>query len=99
MNPKTWCEMVDRTRELERALGTTEKKIEENERDSAIVQRRALYLTRPIGKGEVITADALAALRPAPLGSVTPNQRHLITGMLAPRNFQAGDCLRWIDWR
>ena len=41
MDPRSWREMVERTRELEAALGDGEKKIEENERDTVIVQRRS----------------------------------------------------------
>ena len=32
MNPKTWREMIDRTRELELSLGSDTKKIEKNEK-------------------------------------------------------------------
>lgn len=99
MNPATWREMVDRTRELELALGTTEKRIEENERQSAIVQRRALYAARSIHAGESIRDDHLEALRPAPEHSIPPNRRTHVVGLKAPRNYEPGDILLWTDWR
>ena len=46
MTPKTWKEMVEQTMLLYEALGDGEKKIEENEKDSSVVQRRAIYLTK-----------------------------------------------------
>ena len=42
MNPKTWREMVEVVRELERALGNGIKKVEENEKNTVIIQRRSL---------------------------------------------------------
>jgi len=99
MNPKTWREMVDRTRELELALGTTEKRIEANEKDSAVVQRRALYLAKALRKGDRITAAHLEALRPAPAMSVPPNRIESLLELKAPKDYEAGDCVYWTDWR
>ncbi len=42
MNPRTWAEMVENTRLLERALGSPDKFLAENEKDTVIVQRRCL---------------------------------------------------------
>ena len=91
--------MVDRTRELELGLGTCEKRIEENERQSAIVQRRALYFKLPIELGEVLTAAHLEALRPAPIDSFAPNREHLVVGLKSPKSYQAGDVLVRTDWQ
>jgi len=99
MNPVTWRDMVDRTRELELALGTSEKRIEENERQSAIVQRRAFYVTRPIQAGERLQASDLEALRPAPAHSIPPNRREELVGLKAPKPYEPGDVILWTDWR
>lgn len=99
MNPRTWREMVDRTRELELALGTAQKVIEENELKSAIVQRRALHFTRRVRAGDRIDDTALEALRPAPAGSVAPNRRAQVVGLRAPKDYEPGDVLLWTDWR
>ena len=42
MNPSTWEEMVKRTRNLEKSLGDGIKKIEKNELQSSVVQRRSI---------------------------------------------------------
>ncbi len=99
MNPRTWREMVDRTRELELALGTAEKKVEDNEQKSAVVQRRALHFTRAVRAGEPIEDAALEALRPAPADSVPPNRRAQVVGLRAPKNYEPGDVVLWSDWR
>lgn len=72
MNPVTWRDMVERTRELELALGDGIKRVEGNEQSSRVVQRRALRLRHDCPAGHVITTDDLEALRPCPAGAVEP---------------------------
>ncbi|MFN2214407.1 MAG: N-acetylneuraminate synthase family protein, partial [Anaerolineales bacterium] len=55
MIPQTWREMVDRTRELERALGSPDKQVMANEEQTVVVQRRCLRASRDISAGETIT--------------------------------------------
>ena len=50
MNPRSWRDMVDRARELEAALGTGIKRIEENELDTVVVQRRSIR-AKPTARG------------------------------------------------
>ena len=38
MNPSSWREMIDRSRELEASLGSTKKRIEDNEKEITIIQ-------------------------------------------------------------
>lgn len=72
INPKTWAEMVERTRELEFALGDGVKKIEKNEEQTVIVQRRCLRLTKDLSEGSIIQEDDIEILRPAPTNSYLP---------------------------
>jgi N-acetylneuraminate synthase len=72
MNPTTWREMVDRTRELEAAMGDGVKRIEANEQSSVLVQRRSLRATRDLAAGDVLVAGDLEALRPIPQGGLEP---------------------------
>jgi sialic acid synthase SpsE len=79
MSPKSWLDMVDRTRELEAALGTGLKKVEDNELQTVVVQRRALRLARDLPAGHVLTRDDLTVLRPAPSGALPPYEiKHAI---------------------
>jgi len=80
MTPEAWREMMLRARELEAALGDGIKRIEPNEQDSAVVQRRCLRLARDLGAGAVIRAEDLVALRPAPRGSLAPWEMDTVIG-------------------
>jgi sialic acid synthase SpsE len=97
MNRRTWRNMVDATRELESALGTGVKKIEANEAETAILQRRAIRLTRDLDAGGVLTRDHLEMLRPCPPDAITPAQVGLVGGRTLTRSKKAGDYLRWSD--
>jgi sialic acid synthase SpsE len=72
MTSKTWREMVDRSRELENALGDGIKRVEPNETQTASLQQRCLYLTRDIGVGEILSAADVEALRPVQDNSFKP---------------------------
>lgn len=73
MNPHAWREMVERTRELELALGNGVKRIEENETETVIVQRRCLRLARDMKAGEKLERSDLKCLRPSPKGALEPH--------------------------
>lgn len=72
MTPHTWREMVDRTRELEFALGDGIKKIEDNEAQTAVLQRRSIRLARNLAAGAVIQKADLEMLRPCPSDALPP---------------------------
>jgi N-acetylneuraminate synthase len=95
MNPKTWREMVDRTRELEQALGDGMKRIEPNEQQSAQVQRRALRATRDLAEGDVLAAGDLEALRPIPSGGVEPHRLGELVGKRLVRSLAKGAHITW----
>jgi N-acetylneuraminate synthase len=80
MTPETWREMVERTRNLEAALGSTLKVVAENEKETVVIQRRGLRFARPLATGTVIGADDLVALRPATPGCITPDQLDAVIG-------------------
>ncbi len=97
MNPKSWKEMVERTQELEYALGTSIKKVEENEKETYILQRRCLRTTRSFKSGETIGTNMLEALRPAPIGSILPYELSNIIGKKVNKNLDPGVDIRWGD--
>lgn len=80
LDPYEWREMVSRSRELELALGSQHKKIEPNEKETVILQRRSLFYSRNIKKGATLSADDLIPLRPAPKNSLEPYKDHLVIG-------------------
>jgi N-acetylneuraminate synthase len=99
MNPKTWKEMVERSRELEYSLGDGIKKIEENERESVIVQRRCIRLRHHVPAGHVLTAEDVEFLRPAPLGSLAPYEIDNIIGKTLKVSKEEGEALYENDLR
>jgi len=80
MNPGTWREMVDRTRELEAALGDGIKRVEANELQTAVLQQRCLRARRDLAAGAVLTMDDLEPLRPAPAGAARPYELSSLLG-------------------
>ncbi|WP_435274812.1 N-acetylneuraminate synthase family protein [Psychrobium sp. nBUS_13] len=97
MNPKSWAEMVERTRELELSLGTGIKRIEENELHTSIVQRRSLHLNKDIKKGQIIKVADIDVLRPAPQGALKPNDLRFAEGKIAQSDLSSGSTLKWTD--
>jgi len=97
MTPASWREMVDRTRELERALGSPDKVVTANEQQTVIVQRRCLRAARDIQAGEIFSREMIAVLRPATPGAVLPDEIGALIGTRALANIPAGKELRWTD--
>jgi N-acetylneuraminate synthase len=95
MDPTTWRDMVDRTRELERALGSTNKRVAENERETAVVQRRCLRAARDLLRGEPITRADIEVLRPATPGAIRPYEIAQLIGTSAAVDIPQGEALRW----
>jgi sialic acid synthase SpsE len=95
MTPQTWREMVDRTRELEFALGSTVKEVAQNERETVVVQRRCLRAARDLPSGTVLRAEMLEVLRPAPRDSVKPYELSKVIGRRLQTPLPAGECLTW----
>jgi sialic acid synthase SpsE len=97
MNPQSWKSMVDETRLLERALGTADKFIVDNEQDTQVVQRRCLRAARHIKAGETFTRDMIDVLRPATPGAIKPDQILNVIGTKALVDMPYGKELRWTD--
>jgi N-acetylneuraminate synthase len=80
MNPRSWRDMVDRSRELEDALGTGIKKIMDNEKESVIVQRRGLCASHDLEAEHIISSDDLIALRPCINDGIEPYKMQQLIG-------------------
>lgn len=97
MDPRTWREMVTATRELEAALGTGVKRVEDNERDTAVLQRRSVRLAADLPAGTVLRREHLVALRPCPVGSIAPSHLAVLPGRTLTHAVKAGETLQWTD--
>jgi N-acetylneuraminate synthase len=97
MNPKSWREMVERTRELEAALGDGFKRVEANEAQTAVLQQRCLRVRRDMSAGSKLAASDLEALRPAPAGAARPYELARFIGREVNRPLVAGDAIAFTD--
>jgi len=95
MNPVTWAAMVENTRQLERALGSGDKFVSENEKQTVIIQRRCLRAARDIQAGEVLTREMIDVLRPATEGAILPQELPAVIGTHALIDLKTGQELRW----
>lgn len=97
MDPNTWKDMVLRSRELEAALGDGNKKVEENELNTAVLQQRCLRAKQQLPIGHVITSNDLEALRPATFGACKPFHLNEVVGKKLKVSLEVGDALMFTD--
>jgi sialic acid synthase SpsE len=99
MSPADWSEMVQRTRELQSALGTGEKRVMDNEQETVVLQRRAVRAKMELRTGELVEADDLTVLRPCPDVALPPFRLGELLGRRLRRNIPAGDivCLEDVE--
>ena len=97
MNPDNWARMVEETRILERALGSADKFIAGNEKETAVLQRRCLRAARDIRAGETLTRDMIDVLRPAVEEAIKPSEVIAVLGTRAIQDIPMGKELRWTD--
>ena len=97
MNPKTWKLMVEATRELEYSMGDGIKKVEKNEKNTVVLQRRSIRLKNNLMKNQKITKDNLSFLRPCPADSFPIHKYKNILGKKIKRNVKSGDYIKKSD--
>ncbi|MFQ5616012.1 MAG: N-acetylneuraminate synthase family protein [Anaerolineales bacterium] len=95
LNPQTWADMVGQVRTLERALGSPDKRVADNEKETYLLQRRCLRATRDIKAGETLAPDMLEPLRPNVPGAVQAWDADAIIGKKARIDMPYGMELRW----
>ena len=97
LNPAAWSEMVQQVRILERAFGSSDKYVAENEQETVIVQRRCLRAGRNIQAGEILDRNMIDVLRPATPGGIAPHLLEQVIGTRALVGIPYGKELRWTD--
>ena len=97
MNPKTWREMVDRSNELYHSMGDGVKKIERNEQETAVLQRRGLRFTKDLSAGHIIEGTDLFPLRPLNPDGVPPYRINELIGKALKVNVAIDDYIRIKD--
>ena len=87
--------MVDRTRELEFSLGNGVKKIEDNEKETEVLQRRGIRARVDLPKGHIITRDDLEVLRPCPQDALPPFMMDKVLNKRLTHDLSTGDHVKW----
>jgi N-acetylneuraminate synthase len=97
LNPENWAHMVEEVRILERSLGSAEKHVADNEKETYIVQRHCLRVARDVKAGETFTEDMLEVLRPATPGALMAWDIPMVIGKKAAVDMPYGKDLRLSD--
>ena len=97
MDPITWRAMVDDARLLEAALGDGQKRVEENEQETVVLQRRCVRAARDLPAGITISQEDLVVLRPAPRDALGAHEVGAAVGRTTSKALAAGQELTWSD--
>lgn len=95
MNFNTWKTMVEETRKLENSMGDGIKKIEKNEIQTYMLQRRSLRAAKKIFKNSKINNEMIIPLRPSSKKGLRPEKINKVLGKKAKRNIKIGEELNW----
>lgn len=97
MTPRSWREMVDAALATDAALGDGIKRVEPNERDAAVVQRRALRFARDLPAGHRLGPGDVFPTRPCPPDGLPPHRVELVLGRELRAGAAADDLVRLED--
>ena len=94
MDPSSFQLMVSEVRILESMLGDGAKRVEANEADCRVVQRRGVCTTRKLRAGEYLSEEDLTCLRPCPEGAFPPYELPMLVGRCLTRDAGEGEILK-----
>lgn len=95
MDPQEWKDMMYAARCLEFSLGDGIKKVEDNELETKIVQRRSVCAKRDIVEGELITDKDITFLRPCPKDAIPPYNKDMVVGKKSSKPIAEGSVITW----
>lgn len=93
LTPKEWSWMVTESNMILQSLGHGVKRVEPNEKETVIVQRRCIRAKRDLEHGHVLTENDIEYLRPAPLDSIRPHEN--IIGKKLKSSIVKGDYFKY----
>ena len=97
INPKEWKEMVNISCELVDEMGDGIKKVEDNEKNAYIVQRRSCVASRDLPAGHAITKEDIDYLRPCPEGAVQPFEVSDVIGKKLMEALEVNESILWTN--
>ena len=97
MDPHSWKKMVESNRLLEAALGNTIKKVEDNELETVILQRRAVRAVKNLKIGELVSRNNIEFQRPCPSDALKPNEFQKFKNKKLLKSIKSGDIIKISD--
>ena len=91
---KSFKKLVEKVRRLEEMLGDGVKRVEPNEKDTIVVQRRSLYAKKNILKGQKIKREHIIPLRPCLPQALSADSVKDIIGKKSKSNIRSGQILK-----
>lgn len=91
LEPQELKEMVRSIRNIESALGSSEKKVSPSERNNITVARKSIVASRRILRGEILNSDNLTTKRPGT--GISPMRWNQIVGTRAVRDFEEDELI------
>lgn len=91
LEPQELKQMVQAVRNIELALGRSEKKPTESELKNRAVARKSIVAAKSIKKGEVLTEANITTARPGT--GISPMKWHEVIGQTAAKDYAEGDLI------
>ncbi len=91
MEPKEFKKMVESIREIEIAMGNSNKEPTKSERKNLLVARKSIVAMRDISKGEPYTSQNITTKRPGT--GISPMKFNSFLGKKAKRNFKKDELI------
>jgi N-acetylneuraminate synthase len=95
LNPDELAQMVKSIRNIEQALGNTDKQPSKSELKNRVIVRKSIFLDQPVKGGDYLVETALTMLRPG--DGISPMDLEKIVGRRAARDLEKGHKLSWSD--
>lgn len=92
LNPSELKSMVDAIRNIERSLGSSEKKPSMSEQKNMVAARKSIVAKRDIKKGEILSEDNITVKRPG--NGITPMRWEEVLGTSAVCDFEMDELIR-----
>jgi N-acetylneuraminate synthase len=87
---KSWWNMIKLARELEEMLGDGIKRVEKNEEEARIVQRRSICAKKDLQEGHILCREDLDYLRPCTKNALTPSEIKTLIGKRLVMDMEKG---------
>ncbi|MCL2717263.1 MAG: N-acetylneuraminate synthase [Lachnospiraceae bacterium] len=91
LEPDELKEMVESIRNIEKSLGTPEKKVSESERKNLNIARKSIVAACDISEGEIFNGDNITVKRPG--NGISPMKWNELLGKAAKKNFREDELI------